>query len=180
MEFQEVPAGAATSRPWAQKVDIGPPPGVDEEECGTASALVEPGKLGDYTVNEFRTYFKPTKEELKQLNDGGHVVFVMLCGQMVAHHAEVFYEKPQTAPPHPVDAVVCCPGAADQFVTIHADPDTIPALGSLDLPIRLLNSAEKIYVRYSDGSQLVLKNRNGEIGFIGSTQKETSDATPTE
>lgn len=71
------------ARPWAAKVDIGPPRGHEYipslEDCGTLPALVE-------TVEghrKVRSYWKPDAEELAALNAGQSIELVVFYWPMV-------------------------------------------------------------------------------------------------
>jgi hypothetical protein len=101
--------------------------------------------------------------ELDQLNHGGLVVFVQLSGNMVAHHAEVFWAKPEVAA-GPKEIVIYCDGSDPQVFPWKEE--FTPNLGNIGLNGRLETTARRIVIRYEDGSRYVLKDRNGQTGYV--------------
>jgi hypothetical protein len=73
MEPIAVPAEAKYDRPHARLVQMGPPPGVSDDDCGTAEMLIEPDHFthaggiprGNYA------YYRPTETEIEMLRNGG-------------------------------------------------------------------------------------------------------------
>jgi hypothetical protein len=89
MDFTPVPEIEKAARPWAKVIDIGPPPGIGDKDCGTANSLVEPGTGPWEGATSRYTYFRPTDEELGILCEGGLVRFNQIGGYMVPHSARV-------------------------------------------------------------------------------------------
>lgn len=167
VEIIPVPDVAKKAHPWAQTVDVGPPPGVGDEECGTANSLVEPGRLGDYVTNEWRTFFKLSEEQLATLAAGGSICFVMTSGQMVPHRSEVWPGELTTEPAVPIRVElrygVGTRAAShdicdDWFGKEEGKPPTIDNLKNV--PTRAIQLAEIITVVMSDGSTHNIKERN--------------------
>lgn len=70
-----IPDEAKRGRFWCKPVSMGPPPGVNDDDCGTVEMLIadhadHPGiGRGQYA------YFRPTPAELEILNAGGFIEF---------------------------------------------------------------------------------------------------------
>ncbi len=77
-----VPASARAGRPECQLVDMGPPPGVSDEDCGTLQMLISGQTLLGFPGRAQYAYFRPSPAELELLNAGG---FLEMCqlGQVV-------------------------------------------------------------------------------------------------
>ncbi|WP_374457731.1 hypothetical protein [Nocardioides sp.] len=71
----EIPIEARRARPDCRVVSMGPPPGVPDEECGTAEMLVsgEEEQMTGFVARRFYAYFRPTEAELAKLNAGGFI-----------------------------------------------------------------------------------------------------------
>ena len=74
-----VPDEAKAGRPHCRVIDMGRPAGVPEAECGSAEMLIQ--VEGDLPLTGFGgraqyAYFRPTPDELEQLNAGG---FLEMC-----------------------------------------------------------------------------------------------------
>lgn len=67
-----VPEFAQREHPEHQVVDMGPPPGVGDDDCGHAEMLLgrKPAMPG-FAGRDQLAYFKPTPVELEVLNRGG-------------------------------------------------------------------------------------------------------------
>ena len=164
IEIVPVPDIARSARPWAQVVDVGPPPNVEDKDCGTANSLVEPGDLGPYHVNEWRTFFKPSQEQIETLKNGGTIAFVMLCGQMVAHRAEVWPSGSNTKPAAtPVKVALHYTDKTHDecYEWFGKESGEMPKTDTLALPDRAVQLAERIEVVMSDGTIINIKNRSG-------------------
>ena len=79
-----VPENAKAARPWGHVVNMGPPEGVLDKDCGTAEMLIDtkstiPGFPGG---NANRVYYRPNQYELEMLLKGGVIEFVQY-GQIV-------------------------------------------------------------------------------------------------
>ncbi len=66
-----IPAAAALTRPGCTPIQMGPPPGVSDEDCGTVEMLVSPVPLSSGVGRPHFAYFRPSPIELRQLLDGG-------------------------------------------------------------------------------------------------------------
>jgi predicted RNase H-like HicB family nuclease len=74
MDCIPVPEAARVGRPECEFVRMGPPPGVRDEDCGTAEMLVSPpGRIPGFGGRANYAYFRPTPEELEQLKAGGFI-----------------------------------------------------------------------------------------------------------
>jgi hypothetical protein len=75
----EPPAGPQAARPWCRLVQMGPPRGVSDDDCGTAPMLIQdsgtPPIPGYPQGRANYAYFKPTDAELDKLRDGGFIEF---------------------------------------------------------------------------------------------------------
>ena len=71
-----VPASVRAARPECQLVDMGPPVGVSDADCGTASMLIGAERLPGFRGRAQYAYFRPTSAELELLNAGG---FLEMC-----------------------------------------------------------------------------------------------------
>jgi len=73
----EVPEEALNTRPDCTVVSMGPPPGVSDEECGTASMLISPveEQMTGFRARRNYAYYRPTQYELDRLNKGGFIEF---------------------------------------------------------------------------------------------------------
>lgn len=83
MRPTSVPRSAMLDHPTYAVVDMGPPPGVADEDCGTAQMLLgdRPAMPG-FGGRDQLAYFKPTPEELEALNNGA-VLELNQLGQVV-------------------------------------------------------------------------------------------------
>lgn len=83
MDIQPVPESAKRAHPNHVVVDMGPPPGVSDDDCGTAQMLLgrEPAMPG-FNGRDQLAYFKPSAADLEVLNAGGLLVMNQL-GQVV-------------------------------------------------------------------------------------------------
>jgi hypothetical protein len=59
-------------------IDVGPPPGVDADDCGTANMAVFTGEFSGKETPIYIGYFQPTKEELEYLNNGAYIGLQMV------------------------------------------------------------------------------------------------------
>jgi len=161
-----VPEIVKQARPWAQVVDVGPPPSVTDDECGTANSLIEPGRLGPYTVNEWRTFFQPSPEQIETLKNGGSIAFVMLSGQMIPHRAEVWRSGTNSAPAAtPVKVVLHYTDKTydECYAWQGKDEGVLPDLANIAMSNRAINLADRIEVHFSDKTVRILKNRKEEV-----------------
>lgn len=71
-----IPAEARAGRPECREVDMGRPPGVSADDCGSAPMLIGGRVLPGFSGRAQYAYFRPTPEELAQLNAGG---FLEMC-----------------------------------------------------------------------------------------------------
>jgi hypothetical protein len=159
-----VPEIAKRARPWAQVVDVGPPPNVKDAECGTANSLIEPGQLGPYTVNEWRTFFQPTAEQIETLKNGGTIAFVMLSGQMVPHRAEVWRSGTNSAPAAtPVKVVLQYTDKTydECFAWEGKEAGVMPTTNNIAMSDRAVQLADRITIVFSDKTERIIKNRSG-------------------
>ena len=93
-----VPDEAKAGRPWCRLVDMGRPPGVPEEECGSAVMLIGGRVLTGFAGREQYAYFRPTEAELALLNGGG---FLEMCqiGTVVQPFSLAVWAPSDPAPP---------------------------------------------------------------------------------
>jgi len=73
-----VPEHIKAARPWCRVVNMGPPPGVSDADCGTAEMLISAAQDPEIPGFEGRAnyvYFRPSVEELAQLAAGGVIEF---------------------------------------------------------------------------------------------------------
>lgn len=75
MEPVEIPTEARLARPDCTSVSMGPPPGVSDEDCGTAQMLVSgvAEQMPGFTARRFYAYYRPSEAELARLNEGGFI-----------------------------------------------------------------------------------------------------------
>jgi hypothetical protein len=74
MEPIPVPEAARHGRPECRFVRMGPPPGVRDEDCGTAEMLVSPdARIPGFGGRAHYAYFQPSGDELEQLRGGGFI-----------------------------------------------------------------------------------------------------------
>lgn len=74
MEPIAVPEAARAGRPECEFVRMGPPPGVRDEDCGTAEMLISPpGRIPGFGGRANYAYFRPAEEDLEQLRAGGFI-----------------------------------------------------------------------------------------------------------
>lgn len=78
MEHLPPPDHALGAWPHASVIDIGPPAGVDDDECGHAYVLVNAAMMGRGLTREHRAFFKPTVDDLERLNEGGYAVVTLI------------------------------------------------------------------------------------------------------
>lgn len=71
-----VPASARAGRPECQLVNMGPPAGVSDDDCGTAQMLIGGQALPGFRGRAQYAYFRPSLAELELLNAGG---FLEMC-----------------------------------------------------------------------------------------------------
>lgn len=71
----EIPAEARLARPDCQRVSMGPPSGVPEDQCGTAAMLVSgvDEQMTGFHGRRFYAYYRPSEHDLKALNAGGFI-----------------------------------------------------------------------------------------------------------
>lgn len=81
-----IPPEAAASRPDMRAMNIGPPVGVSDEDCGTVNALV--GYIEGMPA--YAGYWRPTPEQLALLNDGGFIELIQYFPRMVMHSMTVW------------------------------------------------------------------------------------------
>lgn len=76
MRPTSVPQSAKEEQPQLRVINIGPPPSVSDQDCGTVEAQVgsyrEVGVFDGAPV--VRTYWKPSEEELDYLQNHGGVI----------------------------------------------------------------------------------------------------------
>lgn len=98
MEPIPVPKTVIDTRPECRLVDMGKPAGVADEDCGSAQMLVSPNPaMPGYDGHSQYAYFKPTKQELEQLNDGGFLEMNQI-GAVVQPFALNVWPGPSDAP----------------------------------------------------------------------------------
>lgn len=69
-----VPTNARAARPECRLVNMGPPPGVRGEDCGTAEMLIGPPPIPGFPQGRANyVYYKPSAEEIEQLRAGGFI-----------------------------------------------------------------------------------------------------------
>lgn len=73
-----VPDEAKTARSDCRLVDMGRPRGVPEEECGSAEMLIGGRPLTGFPGRAQYAYFRPSAEELEQLNAGGFLEMLQI------------------------------------------------------------------------------------------------------
>lgn len=92
-----VPAVVREHRPDLTTINVGPPPGVSDEDCGTVESLV--GQVGGYAA--YTSHWKPTVEQLELLNAGGSIELVQYVPRMVMHSMSVWPADEQPPTPAP-------------------------------------------------------------------------------
>lgn len=95
-----IPDAAKAGRPYCQMVNMGPPRGVSDEDCGTVEMLIAPssaGGLPGFGGRPQYAYYRPTPEELQQLGNGGFIEFCQIGDTVQPFSAAVW--------PAPVEAV---------------------------------------------------------------------------
>jgi len=71
-----VPDSAKINRPWCQLVSMGPPPGVSDDDCGTAEMLIAPIESALPGVGRGQhAYFRPSADQARVLLAGGYLEF---------------------------------------------------------------------------------------------------------
>lgn len=75
MNPTEIPAEARLARPDCTPVSMGPPPGVPDDQCGTAEMLVSgvDEQMTGFHARRFYAYYRPSLSELERLNAGGFI-----------------------------------------------------------------------------------------------------------
>lgn len=74
-----VPESAKRAHPNHQLVDMGPPRGVSDTDCGTAQMLLgDVRAMPGFDGRDQLAFFKPTAADLATLNAGGYLVLNQL------------------------------------------------------------------------------------------------------
>lgn len=74
MEPIPVPEAARAARPECKFVRMGPPPGVKNEDCGTAEMLISPpGRIPGYGGRANYVYYRPSDADIERLREGGFI-----------------------------------------------------------------------------------------------------------
>jgi hypothetical protein len=82
----QVPTVVRAHRPDTAVLNVGPPPGISDAECGTVQALV--GQFSGLTG--YADYWQPTDDQLRLLNAGGVIELVQFAPRMVMHSMSVW------------------------------------------------------------------------------------------
>lgn len=79
-----VPELAKRARPDCTVRRIGPPPGVADEDCGTAEMLCSNNAdaMPGFPAHRNYAYYKPNDEELETLLAGGFIE-ILQCGNVI-------------------------------------------------------------------------------------------------
>ena len=74
-----VPESAKSAHPTHVLIDMGPPSGVSDDDCGTAQMLLgtKPAMPG-FAGRDQLAFFKPSEADLALLNAGGYLVMNQL------------------------------------------------------------------------------------------------------
>ena len=92
-----VPPAAVAGRPECQLVNMGPPRGVSDDDCGTAQMLIQPHGHQPAGIGRGNyAYFRPTPAELEQLAAGGFIEIAQY-GDVVQPFGAVVWPAPSQA-----------------------------------------------------------------------------------
>lgn len=100
--FVPVPEDVRRLRTSTVVVNMGPPKGVSDDECGTIEVLIETNALNRPIGRGQYAYYRPTAEELEQLNAGG-VIELGQYGQVFQPVSLRTWPPPAPADEHPSD-----------------------------------------------------------------------------
>lgn len=90
-----VPEAAKRIRPHCDLVAMGPPPGVSDDDCGTAEMLIAPQHTASAGIGRGQyAYFRPTAAELETLNAGGFIEFAQYGNVVQPFGAAVWRDLP--------------------------------------------------------------------------------------
>ena len=79
MEPTKVPESAKRAYPNHGLIDMGPPRGVSDDVCGTAEMLLgRTPTMPGFGGRDQLAFFKPSRDELFELNAGGYLVMNQL------------------------------------------------------------------------------------------------------
>lgn len=85
-----VPEAMKTLYPDLEVYQVGPPPGMTEQECGTVEALAGQVQFDETRLMPvYADFWKPTEAELAMLNSGGLLELRLYCPQLVMHSLSV-------------------------------------------------------------------------------------------
>lgn len=86
-----VPPEAAATRSKLRAVNVGPPPGISDDECGTLECLVG---FHDQGYPMFAGYWRPDAAQLAALQAGGFIELSMFAPRLVMHAMTVWSATP--------------------------------------------------------------------------------------
>lgn len=86
MRFGLVPDHAKAARPWARAVNIGPPPGLEDQVAFVEALVDDQTEFG----RAFRVFAYPTPEELELIKAGRPIEFTVIAPQLVPISAQVY------------------------------------------------------------------------------------------
>ena len=96
MEPIKAPQIVKNAHPECQVVQMGPPPGVLDEDCGTAEMLIGPseGPIKGFSQGRANyVYYRPSPAECETLKNGGFVEFAQY-GQVVQPFSATIWANP--------------------------------------------------------------------------------------
>lgn len=86
-----VPDQAKAANPHHKLIQVGPPPGISDADCGTVESLVgEEKQATGHVFKVFCDYWRPNEAELEQLRNGGFIELSQYAPQMVMHSMTVW------------------------------------------------------------------------------------------
>lgn len=72
--------------PNAERLSIGPPQGVAEEDCGTIEALISKVEGGAFDgARNFRVFWKPSADDIERMLAGHEVEVQFICPMLIPH-----------------------------------------------------------------------------------------------
>jgi hypothetical protein len=135
-----VPDEAKRARGDCQLVDMGRPRGVPEDECGSAEMLIGGRLLTGFAGRAQYAYFKPSADELAQLNAGGFLEMCQIGTVVQPFSLVVWPAEPDAAEPKVEATWECALGGEEQPTT--AQRNFMPPQYAVDGPVCDQHAAE--------------------------------------
>lgn len=99
MEPIPAPDAAKSGRPDCRLVQMGPPRGVSDDDCGTAEMLISEvtNEISGYPARRQYAYYRPNAAEVEHLRNGGFIEFCQY-GNVVQPFSATVWPAPEAAP----------------------------------------------------------------------------------